>query len=109
MHQPSQNHRVPCTSGTRHRAARLKHALADAYEANGQIGEAVGIRVNIPDQFTQAVKGLLSIFEVSFSSIKGCIPREGEIIEALVQPSHQHSMRSTLKNLFCFAIFSGYF
>ena len=49
MHQPSQNHRAPCTSGTRYRAARSKHALAGAYEANGQIGEAVGIRVDKPD------------------------------------------------------------
>lgn len=67
MHQPSQNHRAPCTSGTRYRAARAKHALAGAYEASGQIGEAVGIRVDIPDQITQAVKGLQWIFEVSFS------------------------------------------
>jgi hypothetical protein len=31
------------------------------------------------------------------------------IIEEVVQRIHQHSMRSTLKNLFCFAIFKGYF
>ncbi len=29
-------------------------------------------------------------------------------IDVLVQTSHQHSIRSTLKNLFCFTIFNGY-
>ena len=48
------------------------------------------------------MKGLLWI-------IKVFLPREGEINEVLVQLSHQHSMGSTLKNLFCFAIFNGYF
>ena len=49
MHQPSQNHRAPCISETRYRAARSKHAFAGAYEANKQIGEAVEIRVDISD------------------------------------------------------------
>ncbi len=31
------------------------------------------------------------------------------VIEVVVQRTHQHSMRSTLKNLFCFAILKGYF
>lgn len=47
MHQPSQNHRAPCASETRYRAAQLKHALADAYKASEQIDEAVEIRVDV--------------------------------------------------------------
>ena len=40
---------------------------------------------------------------------KKTIPCSSSSIKALIPLSHQHSMRSTLKNLLCFAIFSGYF